>query len=145
MQGNPDSLTSRALLVSWKNLEAPQHSSPFLCQPVLQGKGFKWFHSLLLEFLFYFRKSVKKYLGILDNNISFLVYCPMAKLSIAKDLPHAHTAFHGYFFSQKTHSVFFLIAVFQISSGVWLWGNSRGYSSECNAALIAVQDWLVLV
>ena len=25
-----------------EHLEASQLSSPFLCQPVLQGKGFKW-------------------------------------------------------------------------------------------------------
>lgn len=73
-----------------ENLEASQHSSPFLCQPALQGKELKWLNSLLWEFLFYFWKSVKKYVEILDNNTSFLVYCPKAKLSIAKDLPHVH-------------------------------------------------------
>lgn len=51
-----------------ENLEASQHSSLFLCQPVLQGKEFQWFH-FYQSFFLYFQKSIKKYLGILENNI----------------------------------------------------------------------------
>lgn len=37
-----------------EHLEAPQLSSPFLCQPVLLGKGFKWLHLVCFYRIFSF-------------------------------------------------------------------------------------------